>query len=74
MDLKVGPSRDSKDKHLSHLKFHCEMKEAVIEVKEIVHSLGREIVLKVEKRVIFREYYQIWKHLPGPNLGAGEKE
>lgn len=50
MDLKVGPSRDSKDKHLSHLKFHCEMKEAVIEVKEIVHSSGREIVLKVEKK------------------------
>lgn len=51
MDLKVGSSRDSKDKYLSHLKFLCEMKEVVIEVTEIVHSLGRgkEIALKVEK-------------------------
>lgn len=51
MDLKVGSSRDSKDKYLLHLKFHCGMKEVAIEVTGIVHSLGRgrEIALKVEK-------------------------
>lgn len=47
----MRPSRECNSRHLSHFKFHCEMRKVATEVTGVVNSLGRgrEILSKVKK-------------------------